>query len=81
MPYSTPAFFFDVGYATAANRHDKPIQVFIQGKDIFVILPTSKGKSLCFATLPPLVFDVLKLHIRVSSGNTKHDTIMSQNML
>ena len=34
------------------------VKAFVEGKDVFVSLPTGAGKSLCFALLP-LVFDSL----------------------
>ena len=40
-----------LGYAAATSDQDKAVREFLQGKDIFVSLPTGEGKSLCFATL------------------------------
>ena len=39
---------------------------FICGKDVFAVLPTGFGKTLCYACLP-LVFDELTGHGRAPS--------------
>uniref|UniRef100_A0A1X7V6G5 DNA 3'-5' helicase n=1 Tax=Amphimedon queenslandica TaxID=400682 RepID=A0A1X7V6G5_AMPQE len=44
---------------TFKEGQKKAITIFLQKKDVFVIIPTGYGKSLCYASLP-LVFDFLK---------------------
>ena len=55
----------DQGYEllTAAEQADT-ITDFLCGRDVLVCLPTSSGKSLCFALLPKVV-DVLKAAVGV----------------
>ncbi len=60
--------FLTLGYAAATSDQDKAVRVFLQGKDVFVSLPTGEGKFLCFATLPA-VFDCLKRHLTVCTGS------------
>ena len=43
--------FLTLGYAAATSDQGKAVREFLQGKDVFVSLPTGEGKSLCFATL------------------------------
>ena len=38
------------------DKQRKVILSFVKGEDVFVVLPTGFGKSLCFACLP-LIFD------------------------
>ena len=38
------------------DEQRKVILSFVKGEDVFVVLPTGFGKSLCFACLP-LIFD------------------------
>ena len=47
-----------LGYETLKDLQRSVIVSFINGNDIFAVLPTGYGKSLCFACLP-LVFDIL----------------------
>ena len=54
--------FLTLGYAAATPDQDKAVREFLQGKDVFVSLPTGEGKSLCFATVLA-VFDFLKHHL------------------
>ena len=48
-----------LGYADLKLEQKQAIKSFIQKKDVFVILPTGFGKSLCYGCLP-LVYDSLK---------------------
>ena len=59
--------FLTLGYAAATSDQDKAVREFLEGKDVFVSLPTGEGKSLCFATLA--VFDFVKHHLTVCTGS------------
>ena len=45
-----------LGVITLKPEQEEAITSFVQGKDVFVALPTGYGKSLCYFALP-LVFD------------------------
>ena len=45
-----------LGYQSLKEEQKKAVKAFVEGKDVFVSLPTGYGKSLCYALLP-LVFD------------------------
>ena len=49
-----------VGIEALKPLQREAIRAFVQGRDVFVSLPTGFGKSLCYALLP-LVFDCLRL--------------------
>ena len=51
-------FVFTVRHQSRFLVDQKVIMSFLAGKDIFAILPTGYGKSLCYAPLP-LLFDRL----------------------
>ena len=46
-----------LGYDSLKPEQEKVISSFLEGKDMFVNLPTGFGKSLCYAILP-LAFDL-----------------------
>lgn len=48
-----------VGIEALKPLQREAIRAFVQGRDVFVSLPTGFGKSLCYALLP-LVFDCLR---------------------
>ena len=45
------------GYPTLKPEQKRVLKAFVEGRDIFVSLPTGYGKSLCYALLPT-VFDL-----------------------
>lgn len=45
-----------IGYQSLKEEQKRAVKAFVEGKDVFVSLPTGYGKSLCYALLP-LVFD------------------------
>ena len=47
-----------VGYDQLKDEQVKVLCTFVEGRDVFVSLPTGFGKSLCYMLLP-LVFDYL----------------------
>ena len=48
-----------LGYSNLRENQLNGIKSFIQGNDVFIILPTGSGKSLCYAILP-FAFDELR---------------------
>jgi len=49
----------EMGIAELKEKQKEAISTLLQGRDTFVALPTSYGKLLIYALLPP-VFDKLK---------------------
>ena len=49
----------DLGHKAARIEQQEAIVPFVQGKDVFISLPTGSGKSFCFYALP-LIFDKLR---------------------
>ena len=47
------------GYADLKPEQTKVLKSFVEGKDVFVSLPTVYSKSLCYALLP-LIFNTKK---------------------
>ena len=45
-----------LGYSTLLPQQERVVRAFVQGRDVFVSLPTGSGKSLCYCLLP-LLFD------------------------
>ena len=48
----------ELGYRSVKQHQQQVIECFVGGSDVFGVLPTGYGKSLCYACLP-LVFDKL----------------------
>ena len=51
-----------LGYATIRPDQNTAIKSFMEGRDVFICLPTGSGKSLCFSVLP-YAFDYLHKRI------------------
>ena len=41
-----------IGYPALKLEQRRVLKAFVEGKDVFVSLPTGYGKSLCYALLP-----------------------------
>ena len=41
-----------LGYASLNQEQEKVLSELLEGKDVFVSLPTGVGKSLCYAAQP-----------------------------
>ena len=48
-----------LGYAALKLQQQEVVVNFLSGRDVFAVLPTGYGKSLCYALLP-LAFDLLE---------------------
>ena len=48
-----------LGYSSLKPEQELAISSFMEGKDVFISLPTGYGKSLCYAALP-YAFDKFK---------------------
>ena len=48
-----------LGYSQMKPQQLKVVESFLKGHDVFGVLPTGFGKSLCYACLP-IVFDKLQ---------------------
>jgi len=46
----------ELGYASLKELQVQVLLSFVAGEDVFAILPTGYGKSLCYAILPLLFF-------------------------
>ena len=53
-----------LGYSTLKPQQEDVLVHFAEGNDLFAVLPTGFGKSLCYACLPA-IFD----HLRQTSGS------------
>ena len=58
-----------LGYSNLKELQMAVIVSFVMGRDVFGILPTGYGKSLCYQCLP-LIFDKLK------SGSTSSSIVV-----
>ena len=48
----------ELGYEDMKPEQLRVVEAFVQGRDVFAILPTGYGKTLCYGCLP-FVFDKL----------------------
>ena len=49
----------ELGYSALKPEQLKVVEAFVKGRDVFAVLPTGYGKSLCFACLPAVVDKLL----------------------
>ena len=47
-----------LGYSTLLPQQERVVRAFVQGRDVFVSLPTGSGKSLCYCLLPLLFYEL-----------------------
>ena len=48
-----------IGLPSLNKKQKQAVRAFLDGKDVFVSLPTGFGKSVCFQSIP-FMFDYLK---------------------
>ena len=48
-----------MGYPELRRLQETAVRAFVTGRDVFVSIPMSSGKSLCYS-VPPSVFDILR---------------------
>ena len=58
------------GYAGLKSEQLKVVETFVKGRDVFAVLPTGYGKSLCYGCLP-IVFDKL-----LGTGLQEENTVL-----
>jgi len=66
-----------LGYSNASPKQFEAVYNFVQGRDVFVSLPTGSGKSLCYASLP-LVFDKIakcKEYVATAGQSQSHTIV------
>jgi len=51
--------FESLGYTSVREEQMESARAILEGRDVFVCLPTGSGKSLCYGCLP-LAFDTLR---------------------
>ena len=56
---SEKSAFARLGYNSVREEQLEAVRAILEGRDVFVSLPTRSGKSLCYGCLP-LVFDELR---------------------
>ena len=49
-----------LGYTQLKREQQMVINSFVSGNDVFAVLPTGFGKTLCYACLPSIVDSLLK---------------------
>ena len=54
----------ELGYSSMKHEQVEVAVALIEGKDVFAILPTDFGKSLCYACLP-VAFDKCRQYAKV----------------
>ena len=54
-----------LGYSALRPQQELAVRSFVQGNDVFISLPTGRGKSLCYSILPD-VFNALRTEVEPS---------------
>jgi len=52
----------DLGYSVLKDIQKNVISSFVLGNDVFAVLPTGYGKSLCYACLPGVFNQINQKH-------------------
>ena len=50
-----------LGYTELRPKQELVVKRFLQGRDVFVSLPTGSGKSLCYCLLPAVFNELRKV--------------------
>ena len=66
-----------LGYASLKDEQLKVVVGIAEGRDVFAVLPTGYGKTLCFACLP-VVFDQLQA---VNAGGSEERSQHAQALV